>query len=99
MRISDWSSDVCSSDLAAPCPANAWSKAERNRSNSRSRPTKPPRARRSSGFPEESECEAERASGSTASSAARDRKSVVEGKSGTVRVELGGCRDIKKKQI
>src|SRR3546814_3018131 len=23
MRISDWSSDVCSSDLRVPCPANA----------------------------------------------------------------------------
>src|SRR3546814_19940043 len=38
------------------------------------------------------------ASVSVPSSAARDRKSVVEGKRGSVRVNLGGRRRIKKKK-
>src|SRR3546814_13551274 len=74
MRISDWSSDVCSSDLAPPRRATAtWTS--------------------SCGPP---------ALWATARSPTRtcvDRKSVVLGKSVSVRVDLGGRRIIKKKII
>src|SRR3546814_14425389 len=85
MRISDWSSDVCSSDLpcSPPCAARAVCR-------------KPPEARR------ERNC---RASGGRKTRGRRvdrggdgDRKSVVSGKSVSVRVDLGGRRIINKKQ-
>src|SRR3546814_14369566 len=69
MRISDWSSDVCSSDLG-PCPrisstcGAAWPRFAAS--------DRPPRRW-------------------------SDRKSVVEGMSVSVRVDLGGRRIIKKK--
>src|SRR3546814_13006917 len=88
MRISDWSSDVCSSDLP-------WSS---HASSSRAmvgRACAPARAgQRQVG---------ERTLAVTAVAAveqhwgAPDRKSVVEGKSVSVRVDLGGRRNIKKK--
>src|SRR3546814_13849212 len=71
LRISDWSSDVCSSDLGATPPAPPSS------SSSCSPPSAP------------SSC--------ACSIAGRDRKSVVSGKSVSVRVDLGGRRIIKKK--
>src|SRR3546814_21155280 len=69
MRISDWSSDVCSSDL--PTRRDQPSRPARGRAG---RPAPTPRR-------------------------AADRKSVVEGKSVSVRVDLGGRRIIKKKKI
>src|SRR3546814_4140318 len=79
MRISDWSSDVCSSDLSSGGSLpNAASPPSASRLISRS-------TRASA-----------RLSGLDASNA-RDRKSVVEGKSVSVRVDFGGRRIIKKK--
>src|SRR3546814_17791649 len=88
MRISDWSSDVCSSDLSMRrggrsrrpiCPA-ARGSCSRTPTGSRSRSILPD------------------ATGDR-QSPARDRKSVVEGKSVSVRVDLGGRRIIKKKKL
>src|SRR3546814_11910487 len=92
MRISDWSSDVCSSDLADGCrdfslrdvPPVAQSppyrhghaRTRRQRGDPRRRAEPPDRRR----------------------AGLRDRKSVVEGKSVPVRVDLGGRRIIKKKK-
>src|SRR3546814_12393461 len=81
MRISDWSSDVCSSDLQQvagqggdPLPRH---------------PVDGPCAERPA---------AARLCGEGAADEERvDRKSVVQGKSVSVRVDLGGRRLIKKK--
>src|SRR3546814_12391412 len=82
MRISDWSSDVCSSDLlglgAFYC---------RRRFNSQKR------SLLASNMIQWQHCFCAPISQSLAS----DRKSVVEGKSVSVRVDLGGRRIIKKK--
>src|SRR3546814_11560634 len=83
MRISDWSSDVCSSDLRRP-PRSASQSCSRN-----------VRAKLS-GPPETAAATAGRGS-KGASAAMADRKSVVEGKSVSVRVDLGGRRIFKKK--
>src|SRR3546814_17233976 len=87
LRISDWSSDVCSSDLRSPgragcrpAPAPAGRGSGRRRSARRARRDRPGNANGGC-------CEACRA-----------RKSVVQGKSGSVRVEVGGRRGIKKKK-
>src|SRR3546814_14857226 len=94
MRISDWSSDVCSSDLVADdgtSPADGGAEPIRKGAGvpPRRRPGGPravPRLRRllrpgPAGRPQDAE----------------DRKSVVSGKSVSVRVDLGGRRIIKKK--
>src|SRR3546814_13176052 len=92
MRISDWSSDVCSSDLPpiigaamrlmtsepAPVPIRIGN------SPARMTATVIALGRTRSKAPS-------RMASST------DRKSVVEGKSGSVRVDIGGRRSIKKK--
>src|SRR3546814_20843992 len=83
LRISDWSSDVCSSDLIGGrlgddrrlCRADAV--------------VATPRHRRTGPW---------RAGRSAAQIARRARKSVVSGKSVSVRVDLGGRRIIKKKK-
>src|SRR3546814_13007827 len=101
MRISDLSSDVCSSDLpgqprgdpAGVCPAfgllhagQPWSfDAEPGDG------TRPGRTGRAAGWLEH-RWRAGQGGG-------LDRKSVVEGTSGSVRVDLGGRRLIKKKII
>src|SRR3546814_15709102 len=75
MRISDWSSDVCSSDLALTLrPAMLTM----HRARRRAVPERKNYARAFMIFPSE------------------DRKSVVKGKSVSVRVDLGGRRIIKK---
>src|SRR3546814_20672246 len=89
MRISDWSSDVCSSDLIrGPIqPVRDVLCAAR-------RPKDPPRrAFRCAEI-------GTRLGAAQATDRGRrlDRKSVVEGKSVSVRVDLGGRRIIKKKQ-
>src|SRR3546814_14361213 len=68
MRISDWSSDVCSSDLATPGPVSSLHRRRCHRP----------------------------ASDGQRADACADRKSVVKGKSVSVRVDLGGRRIIKK---
>src|SRR3546814_16349507 len=103
MRISDWSSDVCSSDLHARLREQ--------------RHPPPPRHHRSKGGVEPDrgvgvdDAEAVRAHEADAPGSgdaehlglqrrtrlALDRKSVVSGKSVSVRVDLGGRRIIKKK--
>src|SRR3546814_9739622 len=86
MRISDWSSDVCSSDLSRRRPAasspSSWTARTRLRPPKRSRPWWPTASMRN-----------ERAGGWRS----RDRKSVAEGKSVSVRVDLGGRRHLKRK--
>src|SRR3546814_14740558 len=90
MRISDWSSDVCSSDLSAddsdPLDLHAFTPA--------------PRAGGASGS------SGQRARAATSASpinprpkrSALDRKSVVTGTSVSVRVDLGGSSIIKQKK-
>src|SRR3546814_2777671 len=75
MRISDWSSDVCSSDLGDDAAAHRVPEGrqhEQRRADDERRDRDP--------------------------QIDRDRKSVVEGKSVSVRVDLGGRRIIKKKR-
>src|SRR3546814_12924203 len=104
LRISDWSSDVCSSDLvrprrrAPPCKAVAgahvgarWPKPETGiryeTGQCRQRPKHPEPPHRHEGPHSPSVRSAARTT---------DRKSVVSGKSVSVRVDLGGSRLIKK---
>src|SRR3546814_11941224 len=98
MRISDWSSDVCSSDLAvSSSQARAWRCASaissRDISLDRSArhcwpSTLPPSAARLNHL-----CAWIRST----STPPEDRKSVVQGKGVSVRVDLGGRRMLKKK--
>src|SRR3546814_17435327 len=81
MRISDWSSDVCSSDLCADVGDQ-----DARRGAPRARRDRRPCAGQLS-----------RADGPQPRRLVQDRKSVVEGKSVSVRVDLGGRRIIKKK--
>src|SRR3546814_20440081 len=93
MRISDWSSDVCSSDLGPICPSPNKATNRVMTAHNRIAPiTHRPIAQ-----------------GLRCASIAhprleidlvdlKDRKSVVSGKSVSVRVDLGGRRIIKKKQ-
>src|SRR3546814_12643653 len=74
MRISDWSSDVCSSDLVH---SNRWARKASRGMRSSDEALLSNRLRRSS-------------------RSSRDRKSVVKGKSVSVRVDLGGGRIINK---
>src|SRR3546814_15414661 len=92
MRISDWSSDVCSSDLSAaavvpltvPIPDNGTGRAAADYVHFQTFSTP---------FDEETRELREEA----IRRPALDRKSVVKGKSVSVRVDLGGRRIIKKK--
>src|SRR3546814_19325125 len=98
MRISDWSSDVCSSDLPAPHPAEPprfegrthWAGIEVTRGT------------RERGLGGRAVAREERgqhgAQVRDGEGLRQDRKSVVEGKSVSVRVDLGGRRIIKKKK-
>src|SRR3546814_17244582 len=95
MRISDWSSDVCSSDLAPGAGDPAALQA--------------PRAHHYQGFAGAARSRSAGAVGRAAAGqrfgqpdhagrrAETDRKSVVSGKSVSVRVDIGGRRIIKKK--
>src|SRR3546814_8651963 len=82
MRISDWSSDVCSSDLAARSASAASSRVC-------SHALSPSQGR--------SCATAISAGASPSASIAADRKSVVSGKSASVRVDHGGRRIFIKK--
>src|SRR3546814_20389041 len=101
MRISDWSSDVCSSDLRGvvdpklpraqhPRGTRAARGDGRGGGDADRAQSRPCRA--SAGDPRRSE------TGKRAHAAAGDRTSVGKGTSEQVRVDLGGGRTIKKKQ-
>src|SRR3546814_2090756 len=82
MRISDWSSDVCSSDLR---PIPALPSTPISAVDTLSTPKRMPRSI------------SHASARGTGPAAGRDRKSDVEGKSVSVRVDLGGRRLIIKK--
>src|SRR3546814_17222002 len=97
LRISDWSSDVCSSDLRS---LRQWRRCLVSRrcrglcaGDPRPRPAAPRRAQRPEALAQRRAHEAR-----TDPGGARERKSVGEGKSGSVRVEHGGRRSINKKR-
>src|SRR3546814_10927153 len=109
MRISDWSSDVCSSDLVVPprgravrggdaaCLKGVSTDAPQNVATGRAIPPNDVFLRRQerekSGQPERHMRHESR------DPLQPDRKSVVEGKSGSVRVDLGGRSIIKKNKF
>src|SRR3546814_18028822 len=94
MRISDWSSDVCSSDLVAfsdfarLSQSNTFTGANQNVSGTSARWTATDGGVTARLMAESSSSAVE----------VGDRKSVVSGKSVSVRVDLGGGRIIKKKK-
>src|SRR3546814_17040429 len=87
MRISDWSSDVCSSDLHQPTckPEHRAATDQHEHDDIQSRQT----SHRGALVAPEHQV--------TARAGKLDRKSVVVGKRVSVRVDLGGSRIIKKK--
>src|SRR3546814_18521060 len=86
MRISDWSSDVCSSDLDGRETHYFLASAGAGAAPSAGAAASAAGAALSAGA----------AAASPSAGAAADRKSVVSGKSVSVRVDLGGRRIIKK---
>src|SRR3546814_18171977 len=107
MRISDWSSDVCSSDLAAQGPEHRTVRLVHRSAHHR---TVPGCVRhRSAGRHVDAELAARAVGHHTELHAADrplpdadhadplDRKRVVSGKSVSVRVDIGGGRHMKKK--
>src|SRR3546814_14084592 len=102
MRISDWSSDVCSSDLGGPWSARTVCGRRRGRRSPRRRGCRDrrfagDRVQISARMRRREEWGARSAEHHPGRSIVRDRKSVVEGKSVSVRVDLGGRRIIQKK--
>src|SRR3546814_15776195 len=108
MRISDWSSDVCSSDLSVSlsgAPDDQCRETGRLRHDDAHRlhqAQAPPQPRRlheslaGKAWPDAS-CVRLFPAASAKLNAARDRKSVGEGKSVSGRGDLGGRRTIRKK--
>src|SRR3546814_20656195 len=92
MRISDWSSDVCSPDLAARRPVAAHP--------CRNRAATARLKSRTASFERGARCKARTAASRriAPTNPQLDRKSVGEGKSVSVRVDLGGRRIIQKKK-
>src|SRR3546814_17754275 len=104
MRISDWSSDVCSSDLLTSRRVNAQVDLKPKRGFLLPRNAAQYRSR-NCGDEHRQDIFQQTVSGQLEQSALAqliltpiDRKSVVEGKSGAVRVDIGGRRIIKKKK-
>src|SRR3546814_15191846 len=94
LRISDWSSDVCSSDLACVRNGGRLSIAMRPITIPSGTPTAPPtRPTRTDSNSRSRTISPRRPP--TARSREIDRKSVVEGQSESVRVELGSRRIVK----
>src|SRR3546814_11584336 len=89
MRISDWSSDVCSSDLRRG--AAEWTPCPTSSSPASGAPSVSPNWSGRSTWSARCPTHSIRAACTT------DRKSVVQGKSVSVRVDLGGRRLIKTK--
>src|SRR3546814_12552856 len=92
MRISDWSSDVCSSDLITKLDTHAYHP-------HRLCPHPLVSARAAPQHDPGHHARGVRAASERGAAVAGDRKSVVEGKSVSVRVDLGGRSIIKKKTI
>src|SRR3546814_15162874 len=96
MHISDWSSDVCSSDLCCMPGSYTLSTQQNNPYNlnsyRRARPSTGVRAVHCPGYPDAAITQTNMVFQRP------DRKSVVWGKSVSVRVDLGGRRIIKKKK-
>src|SRR3546814_18674052 len=107
LRISDWSSDVCSSDLRLSVPTRRGPSALRPPPASllaRSRRMRPPRSSSDGSSPRAASGgtrsqASDRSSPGTGATAERpsDRTSVGEGQSVAGRVDLGGRPDHKKK--
>src|SRR3546814_12671157 len=107
MRISDWSSDVCSSDLARLMPLVQQQRLDGGRPGPFGAWIEPGEAR-ADGVGGDQHALAAHRRGQCQRLAPRpgakvdhgqDRKSVVQGKRVSVRVNLGGRRTIKKKKI
>src|SRR3546814_11682527 len=102
MRISDWSSDVCSSDLTARSPS--FASIHTGRANhsiparSISRSTCRGLGAKLIGSPSVLRKTISPDRAWSKNRIASDRKSVVAGKSVSVRVDIGGRRIIKKKK-
>src|SRR3546814_16479627 len=100
LRISDWSSDVCSSDLADAAVRPA-ARDHRGRGVEEQRPGRRAAAAgqcvRELVHPVPCRGAAARGAEGNRRAARRDRKSVVSGKSVSVRVDLGGRRILNKK--
>src|SRR3546814_18238269 len=112
MRISDWSSDVCSSDLMFATDLSMDVVELAREADARglqslwlpehthipaSRRTPPPGGQ--DVLPEEYRRSFDPLVALAAAASATDRKSVVQGKSVSVRVDLCGGRDFKKKKL
>src|SRR3546814_11074833 len=107
MRISDWSSDVCSSDLRGRDAADPYNLLAADLILEATLPMKCDPQRRDDGQQHERRhgqqhpCQYRdwpRQRTSRIKHGRRDRKSVGSGKSGSVRVDLGGRRIIQKKK-
>src|SRR3546814_19182819 len=103
MRISDWSSDVCSSDLRLRCQRSGPVRSDPGRSQRRTAAVfaqmaiEPERGLQpAAGWREPNHGHDDLLTKQIAGRSG-DRKSVVSGKSVSVRVDLGGRRIIKKK--
>src|SRR3546814_21033118 len=102
MRISDWSSDVCSSDLETGAARFFFCKTP-DFEDARFLKTKEPKMSRA--FVKEDDAGTQEVQVDLPMSehpnfvTPADRKSVVSGKSVSVRVDIGGRRIIKKKKI
>src|SRR3546814_19226184 len=90
MRISDWSSDVCSSDLSIM--SHVRTSMEKNGCRGSRRRGSVGRSGSTTKFHS-------RGAILSDSCAPEDRKCVVEGKSVSARVDIGGLRNIKKTNI
>src|SRR3546814_12525800 len=99
LRISDWSSDVCSSDLVIPfgqpaphhCGSSCFGGRPQQREGHAGRSVRPVPAAGRTARPDRRHHVGRR------NADAGDRKSVVEGKSVSVRVEIGSSRIVKTK--
>src|SRR3546814_11446608 len=100
MRISDWSSDVCSSDLLQRRVVAAESSSRVAQDQLQMLRREKRELQRRITLLQDDVRKAEEAvskSRMVANEEAGDRKSVVEGKSVSVRVDIGGRRTMKKK--
>src|SRR3546814_15706204 len=96
LRISDWSSDVCSSDLPTTRSATAWSWTAPNRPGSATTSSIRTRRTEIQGFLTRQR-DGARGRRRRFRITLADRKSVVSGERVSVRGDLGGRRLIKKK--